>query len=131
DVEVLAFDARNDVTQYARAIPRVRQLARTGRFDLLHAHYGLSGAVALTQRSVPVVTTFHGSDTGYVAWQRIVSAVVARRAVPIFVHRAGARHLWCHNGYVIPAGVDTELFVPVDCSAARRKLGWSENGPYI
>ena len=31
----------------------------------------------VTQAAVPVVTTFHGSDTGGVAWQRLVSAVVA------------------------------------------------------
>ena len=30
--------------------------------NLIHAHYGLSGLLANTQRSVPVVTTYHGSD---------------------------------------------------------------------
>jgi teichuronic acid biosynthesis glycosyltransferase TuaC len=131
DVEVLDFDGRHATREYGRAARRARQLARTGRFDIIHAHYGLTGAVALAQRSIPVVTTFHGSDTGGVAWQRIVSAAVARRAVPIFVNQAGARLLWCHAGYVIPAGVDTELFAPVDRAAVRRDLGWRENSRYI
>jgi glycosyltransferase involved in cell wall biosynthesis len=131
DVEVLDFDGRSDVRAYGRAARRARQLARTRRFQIVHAHYGLTGAVALAQGSVPVVTTFHGSDTGGVAWQRIVSAAVARRAVPIFVNRAGARLLWCRAGYVIPAGVDTDLFTPVDRAAVRRSLGWREEGRYI
>jgi glycosyltransferase involved in cell wall biosynthesis len=131
DVEVLAFDGRRHAFEYVRAAPRVRNLARTGRFDVVHAHYGLTGAVALAQRSVPVVTTFHGSDTGGVAWQRFVSAAVARRAVPIFVNEAGARLLWCREGHVIPAGVDTDLFAPTDRTAVRRDLGWRQDGRYI
>lgn len=131
DMEVLAFDGRDNAAEYGRAARRVRRLVRTGRFDLLHAHYGLSGAVAVTQRAVPVVTTFHGSDTGGVAWQRLVSAVVARRAVPIFVNRAGARLLWCRVGHVIPAGVDTDLFTPADRPTLRRNLGWNEGQSYI
>lgn len=131
DVEVFAFDGRQHAREYARAARRVRQLVRTGSFELLHAHYGLTGAVALSQRSVPVVTTFHGSDTGHIRWQRIVSALVARHSVPIFVHRAGAQLLWCRGGYVIPAGVDTDTFVPGDRSAIRDRLGWSEESRYI
>ena len=131
DVEVLAFDGRRHAGEYGRAARRARQLARTGRFDLVHAHYGLTGAAALAQRAAPVVTTFHGSDTGGVPWQRIVSAAVARKAVPIFVNRAGARLLWYRGGYVIPAGVDTELFLPADRAAVRRELGWSDDRRYI
>lgn len=131
DVEVLDFDGRHDIREYGRAARRVRQLARTRRFEIVHAHYGLTGAVALAQRSVPVVTTFHGSDTGGVAWQRVVSAAVARRAVPIFVNQAGARLLWCRAGHVIPAGVDTGLFAPVDRAAMRRDLGWREDSRYV
>ena len=131
EVEVLAFDGRHRVGEYGRAAHRARQLARSGRFDVLHAHYGLSGAAAVLQRSVPVVTTFHGSDTGGVAWQRLVSAAVARRAVPIFVNRAGVGLLWCRSGHVIPAGVDTELFAPRDRAALRRELGWKEDTRYL
>jgi glycosyltransferase involved in cell wall biosynthesis len=131
DVEVLAFDARRHTGEYGRAARCARRLAQTGRFDLVHAHDGLTGAIALAQRAAPVVTTFHGSDTGGVAWQRLVSAVVARRVTPIFVSRAGPRLLRCRGGHVIPAGVDTDLFVPADRAAVRKALGWSQEGRYV
>ena len=75
----------------------LRRTLRNGRFDLVHAHYGLTGMVALAQRSVPTVVTFHGSDTGNprVKWQAWVSWIVARRTTPVFVSRDGARRLGC------------------------------------
>jgi glycosyltransferase involved in cell wall biosynthesis len=51
--------------------------------------------------------------------------------VPIFVNRAGPRLLRCHSGHVIPTGVDTNLFIPVDRNALRRELGWKEQGRYV
>jgi teichuronic acid biosynthesis glycosyltransferase TuaC len=131
DIELLAFDGRRQAAEYAWAARRLRRLVGRGGFDLVHAHYGLSGAVALSQRSLPVVTTFHGSDTGGVAWQRLVSAVVARRSVPIFVSRAGARLLRCRSGYVIPAGVDTDLFAPAERDPLRRALRWRSDRRYL
>ncbi len=35
---------------------------KNGNYDLLHAHYGLSGMLAVMQRIRPVIITFHGTD---------------------------------------------------------------------
>ena len=35
---------------------------KSEKFDLIHAHYGLSGLLATMQKNVPVIVTFHGSD---------------------------------------------------------------------
>ena len=72
-VDVLSFDGRRDWRRYGTAVPEVRRLVSQSDFDVVHAHYGLTGAVALCQRQVPVVTTFHGSDSAQVPWQRRVS----------------------------------------------------------
>jgi len=58
---VLFIDGRTSRAEYARAIARVRHAAR-GAFDLLHAHYGLTGFFAVLQSRLPVVITFHGDD---------------------------------------------------------------------
>lgn len=132
EVRVLDIDGRRDWRNYLRAAREVRRIVREEPFDLVHAHYGLTGAVAAAQRRLPTVTTFHGSDyTGAVPWQRYVSFVVARTSVPIVVSGEGRRTLHLRSAAVIPAGVDTELFRPVDRRAARRELGWDERGPYF
>ncbi|HZQ15456.1 MAG TPA: glycosyltransferase [Gaiellaceae bacterium] len=131
EVDVLAFDGRERTLEYARAAERLRKLLRSQQVDLVHAHYGLTGAVSLTQRRVPVVTTFHGSDVGYVPWQRAISWVVARATTPIFVARVHACLLGLGQAAVIPAGVDTGMFVIGSRDGARRRLGWRVDGRYV
>jgi len=101
-MDVLVIDGPKGGKKYVRALRSLRRALTEDRFDLIHAHYGLSGAIALAQRHVPVVTTFHGSDTGYVRWQRYISWVVARLTTPIFVTRDGADRLGIRGATVIP-----------------------------
>jgi glycosyltransferase involved in cell wall biosynthesis len=130
EVEVLAFDGRGDWRAYGDAARGVRRLVSQGDFDVVHAHYGLTGVVALGQRTVPAVVTFHGSDTN-LRWQAWVSWLVARLATPIFVSREGANRLGCARAAIIPAGVDTSLFRPRPAAQARAALGWSLEGRYV
>jgi glycosyltransferase involved in cell wall biosynthesis len=131
DVEEVMFDGRARSTEYGKAVGAVRRAARNGSFDVVHAHYGLSGAVAALARTrVPLVTTFHGSDYEGPAWQRWVSTVVARRSSPIVVSESGRRRLFVRGAAVIPMGVDTALFTPIEQGEARRRLGWDEAGRY-
>lgn len=130
-VDVFHFDGRHDWRAYGTAARAVRRLVAQGDFDVVHAHYGLSGAVALCQRSVPVVTTFHGSDSAQVPWQRRVSWVVARRSTPIFVAAANARRLGLPEALVLPIGVDTALFQPTKRAGARAALGWEQDPTYV
>jgi teichuronic acid biosynthesis glycosyltransferase TuaC len=133
DVHVLAFSGRERRRAYAEAGLAFRRTIRADSFDLVHAHYGLTGILAVTQRRVPVVVTFHGSDTGNprVRWQGWFSWLVARASTPVFVSRDGARRLGCPNAAIIPAGVDLDLFQPRSTAEARAALGWSENGRYV
>ena len=131
-VRLLHFDGRNHAFNYVRAAREVRRIVSKEHFDVVHAHYGLTGAVVGLQRRIPVVTTFHGSDyTGAVPWQRYVSWVVSRSSLPIFVSEEGRRSLGHPFAAVIPAGVDTDLFQPIDRRAARRRLGWEEDACYV
>ncbi len=131
EVEVLHVDGRRSSRAYLHGPRRLRNALRGDHFDLVHAHYGLTGAVALAQSRVPVVTTFHGGDyTGEVWWQTPVSWVVARRTKPIFVSPDGPRRLRCLGAPVIPAAVDTDLFQPADRETARARLGWPTDRRY-
>jgi D-inositol-3-phosphate glycosyltransferase len=113
-------------------------------YDLIHAHYWLSGVVGLTLRerwSVPMLQMFHtlGDLKNRVARraadiepavrleeearllasaERLVAASVAERAYL-------ARHAGVDPSRiaVVPCGVDTELFMPGEPETARAALG--------
>jgi glycosyltransferase involved in cell wall biosynthesis len=122
-LDVLAFDGRTNRSRYLGARRRLRRTLRRGRYDVVHAHYGLTGAVAASQLRTPVVTTFHGSDA-WIPWQRAVSRLVARRTQPIAVAPVIAESLHARGAPVIPCAVDLDRFSPVDRDEARSALGW-------
>jgi glycosyltransferase involved in cell wall biosynthesis len=129
DVSVLFVDGAASRVNYLRAVHKLRRALRVHPVDLVHAHYGLSGAVGVTQRSVPVVTTFHGSDcNGESPWQTVVSWFVARLCTGIFVSENLAAGIGRAGAPVIPAAVDLDVFQPLDRTEARRRLGWPLEG---
>src|SRR6185437_15299941 len=58
DVEVFAFPPG----RYARAARELRRRHRGERFDVIHAHFGLTTWPALALRGAPHVVTLHGTD---------------------------------------------------------------------
>ena len=124
------------------------RLTRGVDYDLIHAHYWLSGVVGLTLRerwSVPLLQMFHtlGDLKNRVARrpadlepavrlreearviasaERLVAASVAERAY--LVRHAGADP---ERIAVVPCGVDTELFTPGEAADARATLGRSSD----
>lgn len=124
EVEVLAIDPRGRRRRYLELPPRLAVRALRFRPDVVHAHYGLTGAVAVTWRLAPVVVTFHGSDV-FIPWQRRISRIAAAgAAASIFVSEAARAGLGV-TGEVIPCGVDPARFRPVPRGPARRRLGIS------
>jgi D-inositol-3-phosphate glycosyltransferase len=113
-------------------------------YDLIHAHYWLSGVVALSLKarwSVPVLQMFHTlgrlknrvarsaaeleppvrleEETRVVSSaDRIVAANVVERAELVRDYAAHPSRI-----ATIPCGVDTDLFSPGDRADARRQLG--------
>ncbi len=91
--------------------------------EIIHAHYGLSGLLANTQRKIPVITTYHGSDIHNlkVFWFSRLSIKLS--AYNIFVseeNKKKSRQLIKQS--VIPCGVDLDVFKPMDKEQARNEL---------
>ncbi len=61
DVQVEFINGRRSDGAYVAALFKIRGLARSGRFDVVHAHYGLSGFIS-TLQPLPLVVTFYGDD---------------------------------------------------------------------
>ncbi len=123
DIEVMTFDGRERWRAYLEAVPRLRAAVRGRGFDLVHAHYGLTGAVGAFQSDAPLVTTFHGSDLN-IPWQRRCSAVAARRGAVIFQSARDTALVRHARAAVIPCGTDLGRFAPEPRTAARARLGW-------
>ena len=119
---------------YLSNLPALKNKIHKYQPDLLHAHYGLSGMLANLQRTIPVVTTYHGSDIHSRGLNLSVSRMTARYSAynifvsPWLLELAGYRG---DNKCVIPCGVDTMTFVPIERAAARKSLGWDENQQII
>lgn len=119
------------------------RIARGTDYDLVHAHYWLSGVVGLELRErwgAPVVQMFHTlarlknrvarsardrepalrlaeESRIAAAVDRIVAATTVERDHFLHQHGVARSHV-----AVIPCGVDTELFAPGDPAAARDAL---------
>src|SRR5579872_428103 len=62
DYDVLFVNGRASTWNYLRGIFQMRRKLRAKRYDLIHAHFGLSGWVARFQTQVPLVISFMGDD---------------------------------------------------------------------
>ena len=121
----VAADVDRNPTDYLRTVPRVVREARTGDYDLIHAHYGLTGPMALAQRRLPVVLSLWGSDVhGPVAPVSRASAQFCDAVVVMSEEMAGALGVDCR---VIPDGVDLERFTPEPQAQAKRRVGWDDD----
>jgi glycosyltransferase involved in cell wall biosynthesis len=141
--DVMFIKGRESRWNYLWAYPQLWRRLRAHRYDLIHAHMGLSGLVARGQVSLPLVVSFMGDDvTGisegseriplYGRFYQLSSFLLARLASAVIVKTAEQkRHLKLNSVQVIPNGVDLELFRPADQGEARRVLGLDPQKKFV
>ena len=122
DVDVLFVDGPGNKLNYALGFFRLwRQLLRR-RYDVIHAHYVFSAAIAIAQPRVPVIATFHSGEVLLGSFQRKLSEQVSRRVDLNIAVSEEVRSRLNGNTCVVPCGVDTERFYPRDKLEARSRL---------
>lgn len=143
EVAVLHVDRETDGRSVYRTLAdRIRRTVQAERPDLVHVMYGgvMADVVTRAVETGPVLVSFCGSDIlGGVARTRLgrvataygvrASRRAARRADGIVVKSrallaalpagVAAERVW-----VVPNGVDFELFRPLDRAECRAQLGW-------
>jgi teichuronic acid biosynthesis glycosyltransferase TuaC len=136
-MDVFSFKGRQNPISYARNWFRIHRKLRSGKYDLVHAHWAHSALLAFSWK-VPLVVTFHGSDvqgtvtkndrrklsgrllpwvSRFVARLADEVIVVARHQVPLLPKRPY---------HLIPLGVDFERFYPIP-----QKEGLSVDKPIV
>ena len=122
------------ITGYLKNYFNLNRLIKTNTYDIIHAHYGLSGLLATFQSFVPVVITFHGSDVNLNRTNFYLSFLASRLSdANIFVHESLSKklNLFSDKAEIIPCGVNLNLFKPIDKLASRDKLGLDHNYNYV
>lgn len=112
------------LTDYLKYYPQVLKQGLSG-YDIIHANNGLTVPFALGQPNCPVVATFWGTDLmGDHGWLGKLSQHSASKADRVILpsHEMGD-YIDCEYTHM-PFPVDTQLFRPIDRTAAREYVGW-------
>jgi glycosyltransferase involved in cell wall biosynthesis len=135
DVEIELFAFAPGLRAYPRAARELRRRYRGRRFDVVHAHFGLTAWPAVAARLGPVVVTLHGNDLFHPRSNRLTRAILPRVALPAAVSREFSGLLpgagVTRRVAVLPVGIDVERFRPIPRREARERLGLDPAGPYL
>jgi glycosyltransferase involved in cell wall biosynthesis len=136
DVEVELFAFPPGLSAYPRAARELRRrYGRSERFDVVHAHFGLTAWPAVAARLGPVVVTLHGNDLFHPRSNRLTRAILPFTALPAAVSREFSANLpgagTSRRIAVLPVGIDLHRFRPIDRREARERLALDPVRPYL
>jgi len=118
---------------YIKNVIKLFLLKKKSKFDIIHAHYGLSGLISVLALSKNLIVTFHGSDMNNPKI-RILSTFVSMFTIcNIYVSNGLVRKnlFKFKKNIVIPCGVDLISFIPQDKDYSKKKLSFSNEKKYI
>jgi teichuronic acid biosynthesis glycosyltransferase TuaC len=135
DVEIELFAFPPGLRAYPRAARELRRRFRGQRFDVVHAHFGLTAWPAVAARLGPVVVTLHGNDLFHKRSNRLTRAILPFTALPAAVSREFSENLpgagVTRRVAVLPVGIDLARFRPIPRREARERLGLDPDGRYL
>lgn len=140
---VYEIEGWRSTAEYFKAVHRIPRLAQSCGADLVHAHFGYSGAAAMGVQ-LPLVVSFCGDDLlgrpdgrgGYTLKSRALvrlSVRAAHRADAVIVKSEQLRRVIAAvpGVHVIPNGVDISCVRPEPRELARAALGWRAEGQVL
>ncbi|MGI8712985.1 MAG: glycosyltransferase [Solirubrobacteraceae bacterium] len=136
EVEVFAF-APGGYRAYTGAARGLRAGGRERheRFDVVHAHFGLTSWPARIVPATVHAVTLHGTDLAHPRSRPVTLAGLALNDLVGVVSPALAGELprWARRRRVrvLPCGVDLHRFQPIDRTWARTELGLDPDGRYL
>jgi glycosyltransferase involved in cell wall biosynthesis len=121
--------------ELSRAPVRLRRHYAGRRFDVVHAHFGLTAWPALAVPARVHALTVHGTDVRHPLTRFVTRLALPRLELVAAVSPALVAELpggaARDRAEVLPCGVDTDRFRALDRDSARRQLGLAGEGPYL
>jgi glycosyltransferase involved in cell wall biosynthesis len=110
---------------YIKNIPKIRRAIKKGKYDIIHAHYSYSAIAASLAGTHRMVVSLMGSDTFSSPMMLMIIRLFCwfRWSRVIVKTEEMAERIRCRKVTVLPNGVNTELFRPIDKVEARKELG--------
>lgn len=118
---------------YFKNIKPLRKKIKNNHYDIVHAHYSLSGFVAALAGAKPLVVSLMGSDVK----EKKISKFLIKFFHWFFWDITIVKSIDMKNKLgltdiqVIPNGVNLEHFKPQDKSNAQKKLNWDPSYKHI
>ncbi len=148
DTEIYYFTERRSIKGFRKSLKALKAKIAEFHPDIIHVHYGSTTALLVAQASgtIPWVITFGGSDLLGHPNKGFYWRVRESFAVGLSKYAAGrANGIICvsrnleeavpekdkRKVRLIPRGVNTLFFMPLDQEEERRKLGWDVEKRYI
>jgi teichuronic acid biosynthesis glycosyltransferase TuaC len=134
DLELFAF-APGGASAYARGATELRRKYGGLRFDVVHAHFGLTVWPSLAARGTVRAVTLHGTDLFHPRSRLITLPALRLLELTAVVSEPLADQVpgWAVRGEVsvLPCGVDTSRFRPIARREARSALGLDPDGRFL
>ena len=117
---------------YLSAYSELCKKVKSFKPDIIHANYGLSGLLANLQRTVPVVTTYHGSDINLPKVLKLSKITMRLSAFNFFVSQRNVDIAKAKKKFLLlPCGVNLPEYKEEDVIAIKKQLNWQETKKYI
>ena len=136
DVQVDFFTIKGrGVWGYVKNIPVLRKQVTGKRYDLVHAHYSLSGicAALAAPRGIPVFCSLMGSDTKMTGiWRLLIRWFAKKRWRGVIIKSLSMNaKLALKDFFMLPNGVNLKQIRPIDQTNARERIGWDSHKRYV
>ena len=130
EIDYLLIEGKG-IWGYMKNYGTLRKKIRSIRPSLIHAHYGLSALLACLQFTVPVVSTYHGSDIHQRKNLLFSKMAMFLSKKNIVVSESLQKLSGNTSALVIPCGVDTSVFQPTDKALSRKTMGLAQGKIYL
>lgn len=111
------------VLGYLKNIRPLRNKLKKENYDLIHAHYSLSGIIASLAEAKPLIVSLMGSDAHMKGWLKKITLKFQKKwDVTILKSKDMQEHLQLESFNILPNGVDTKRFCPIPKNEARNQL---------